>query len=82
MLAPVERAQNFTHSGVKTHKCQNFGTDHYNSKRLKCPPGDSVANVGDTTVFDITVSEMQRTVDEVIQWFQANRMSTAWCSVH
>ena len=37
LLAPVERAQNFTYSGVKTQKCQNFQIDHYNSKRLGCP---------------------------------------------
>ena len=34
LLAPADRAQNFTYSGVKTQKCQNFQIDHYNSKRL------------------------------------------------
>ena len=34
LLAPVERAQNFTYSSVKTQKCQNFQIDHYNSKQL------------------------------------------------
>ena len=35
LLTPVERAQNFTYSGVKTPKCQNFEIDHYNCQRLK-----------------------------------------------
>jgi len=34
LLTLVERAKNFTYSGVKTQKCQNFQIDHYNSQRL------------------------------------------------